>query len=367
MTRPASMLLAAALLCLTLAPAAGAATRVLSVPVPDSGDVSVANVSFKGKAKRLRAPVVANAGALNSPLTVVGGVKRAGGGKLLATVVVVRRDGGSPGASKVAVGLRGIRFSKLLRRQVVRSVIGTNKKPPYCASLPASFAHVKALFGKPLSGFSAPETAQVASSLRCRSSDRQSAFLAGFRDDGGEGVNLGGEGSGTGSSGSGPGNECARTESEEACAGEEQGPSGPKTSSTLHGSGSVTRDPADPRRFTYSVSFNEPVIGYRISVGTKLYCPASLAAAWYDSCPPESKSPGEGLRCEQPGGSSVNDFTCWKPMSEDAPPPPPVPAGTTFNGSYLTDPNAAPSTASSVRLVGIQADAESQGDQIPIS
>jgi hypothetical protein len=342
---------AALLLALLAVPSTAAAAPVLKVPVPKAGDISVAHVAFKGKRKPLR---IANRRLLGDGLTVVGGARKG-----LVSVVVVRRASGSAGDATVTVRLPKGRVKK--RRVVANVVAKKSSRPPYCAALPASFAYAKLLAGDALPGFSAADTAKYASFIGCRTFPRQSAFVGAF--DGGASSEGGGEGSGGGGP-TGPNPEECRTANCE----EEPPPPGPVTSSTLRGEGSVSKTD-DPRRFTYSISFNEPVTGYTLSDVGLVYCPASVYASWYDSCPPEATHPpGTGMRCDQPPSSSVQDFTCDFPRNaEGEAPDTTVPAGTVITGTYITDQSQAPPDKATVGLVGYQKDVQSPKAQIPVS
>jgi hypothetical protein len=328
-----------AALLATLAVPTSAPAAVLRVPVPVAGDVSVAHASFKGKPRAVR---VANRRLLGGALTVVGGVRRG-----LVSVVVVRRPSGSAGDATVNLRLPKGRVS---RRRVVQSVIAKGRRPPYCAMLPRSFRYARALFGRPLPGFSAADTAKFASFIGCRTFARQNEFLASF--DGGTSS----EGGGGGGSGELPPNAsaCDREETpeeQEACEEREAAARAP----TVRGSGTVTRTD-DPRRFGYSISFDQPVTGYQFSGVGPVYCPASTAAAWYDSCPAEANyPPGSGLRCEVFPGSTVFEFDCGFPPGPDGEPPDTtIPAGQTITGIYLTEPDQPPPTNTSVGLIGRQ-------------
>jgi hypothetical protein len=339
-------LVGAAVLPACFASAAPAASKVLLLPVPAAGDVTVAHVTFtvKGRATgALRAPRVAGAGALGPGLTVVGGLRRGARPRtLLATAIVVRRQSGEAGVSGVSVQVRlprGARFGRFVQRHIVASVDGSGKRPPYCAALPASFTYIAA---NPLAGttfgFDARSIAKYASQLGCKAFPQRAAFLSALDSE------SGGEGGG-GRPGSGV--------SEEEGSPEYQPPQ-PTTSETLTATGSVTRDPTDPRRFSYSISFNEPVHAFTVAANpSTIHCPTATYAAWYPTCGPDSLQPGNGLTCTQAAGSYVYEFGCEVATDEEGRHTgAPLPAGAVVNGVFTTDPERPAPTFSSVEVTG---------------
>ena len=361
---------------LCLAPAAPAASKSLTLPVPNASDVTVAHVAFT-VAGRTRgkppAPKVVGARSLGSALTVVGGLGRTARPRtLLASLVVARRAGGEAGVSGVTVQVRlprGALFGRFVRRHVERSVdaaVGTAK---YCASLPRSFAYVaaKPLAGRALSGMNGPAVVKAASSLGCGRSPQRAALLGALGVDESEGGGSGDE-AGSGSGAAPPG--C--TEDGGAACGDED--YSPAVSSTLTATGSVTRDPADPRRFTYSITFNEAVTAFELSARpASIRCPASAYADWIGTCPPESLNPGHGLKCEQPPGSYTYQFVCSTPSPDrGGSSSPPVPAGAAIDGAFTTEPSAPAPSFTSVEVVGVQEGRGSTGTRsrpqtIPVS
>jgi hypothetical protein len=219
---------------------------------------------------------------------------------------------------------------------------------------------VKLLAGRAISGFSAADTAKYASFLGCRTFERQDEFLGAASSEGGGG----------GGSSPPPVNPCdsARTpEEQQACDERQEQAAQP----TVRGTGSVTRSTEDPRLFTYSVSFDQPVTGFELKRVGYVYCPSSTSAAWYDSCPAESRfPPGSGMRCEQLGGTSVLDFQCFSypPQPDGEPSEKTIPAGQTVTGTYTTEAERPPPTATSVGLVGFQQNnGRGPETQIPVS
>jgi hypothetical protein len=169
---------------------------------------------------------------------------------------------------------RGTKFRGFVRRQVATNIVGRSGRPPFCGALPKSFSHVarKPLHGTLISGYDARTTARYAYLAGCRSFAERDAFLLAIRGGSGSGGGDGqGGGGGGGGGGSGAAPDCDIDDPE--CTGD--GEEGPTVSNTLQGSGTVTRDPGDPSLFTYTISFNEAVTGYRIH----LWAPRSRAAS----------------------------------------------------------------------------------------
>jgi hypothetical protein len=262
-----------------------------------------------------------------------------------------------------------MKFRGFVRRQVATNIVGRTTHPSFCKTLPNSFAHIarKPLHGDLVSGYDARTTARYSYLAGCVDFPELSAFLLAIRGGGGGGGGSGGDGgrpAGDGSGGDGTGNGTGTGEpdcdvDDPSCDG--GGAPAPTISNTLKGSGSVTRDAGDPNLFSYSISFNEPVYGYRFELSkVSVHCPAPTYAQRYDECQGlgDSNTPNAGglaVRCEYPGASQfVYEFECDGPSDgREGSTPQTIPAGTTITGRFKID--AGSVAAGSVKVIGLQA------------
>jgi hypothetical protein len=338
---------AAALTALCAPAATQAATPSFKLGVPSAGNASIAQVVVA--ARKTPKLTLKNAGALPDGTVAVGGVKRLGKGRFLASLVLARRGEGGSGGKATARLKRGRR---IVRRSVGVDVSGNNSSPRFCGTQPSSFSFIarRPLAGSLVSGYDARATAKLAYDAACGGSGAAEEFFGTLDGSGGGGDD---------DSGAIPPG-CNPEEGGEAC-GEE--PDGPTISRTLTGSGTVTQDPGNPNLFTYSVSFNEPVQGFRASVpGTSLHCPTETYAAWYDECQAlgNSNNPTAGsitLACVP--AQLVIEFECYGPRSAGdgtregrRGTVTEIPAGTTITGRFSID--AGTVRPGRVQITGIQ-------------
>lgn len=334
---------AAALTSLCAPAAASAAAPSFKVAVPKAGDVGVAHVVLAArKAPRL---VLANKRSLPPGTLAVGGVKRLGKSRHLASLVLVRRSG-SGGSGRAVVQLPRVR--RVVRRIVAVNIADSGERPRFCGSTPSSFSYVarRPLAGSLIGGFDARSTARLAYLAGCREGAANEFLGAvggdspGGDDDSDNGVPEG----------------CDLNEGGEACGDED---SGPTISPTLTGSGTVTRDGADPNLYTYSFSFNEPVTGFRASVsGTNIRCPAPSYAEWVGECEAlgNSNHPTAGsLTLSCPASEYTFEFNCFGPPAAGGTrgSTTQIPAGTAITGRFKID--AGTVQPSRARITGIQA------------
>jgi hypothetical protein len=349
-------LVVAAAAALAVPSGAAAASPSFKLRTPSAGDMSVTHVEFSAKGSPKLA--LTNARKLPSEVLAVGGIKRLGGGRYFASLVLVRsnaegeRGGGATSAlARIAIK-RGGRFRGFGRRIVAANVVSREPKTTFCRSLPRSYSHVarKPLRGFLIAGFSARTTAKYASLAGCRTFPQREAFLQAIRG-GGTG------GGGTDEGGTGTGEPNCEVED---CGGDS--PEGPAISGTLKGGGTVTRDASNPNLFTYSISFNEAVNGYRIEVPkTNIRCPAPSYAAWSaGECDPlgNSNTPsaanGMTLKCQSPASTYTYDFMCHGPETgtrdRESGQYQDIPGGTTITGRFTIDAGS----VETVRLIGLQ-------------
>jgi hypothetical protein len=332
------------------APAAGGATKPMVSASPDAGAVAVSQAVFRTRggsaAPRL---VLTRRAALPAGTLVVGGVKKLRRGRYVASFAVVRRgNAGSRAHAAAAVAVRAtlrmprrVRFGGFVSRAAANDVANRAAPRALCRSLPSSFSHggVRPLAGPPLPGYDARTTLRNAFWLGCRDWPGRTEFLAALRARGVEGsgggaTGGGGSAGGEDEAGSGDGSvppECRDDLS--ACDPED----GPSKSTTLTGSGSVTRDANDPNVYRYSVQFNEPVRGYRFEVSrVSIECPSREYYENYARCEAlgDAQRPSAGgadLRCGDSQFTYEVQCAVTQSRSREAAT---IPAGTTITGSF---------------------------------
>jgi hypothetical protein len=328
--------------------ASGAAQPTVSASA-DAGQVAVAQAVLRTRGGRA-APrlALARPGAVPSGALVVGGVRRVRRGRYLASLAVIRAASRTPdarAAAAVAVRARvrtprGMRFVGFAGRSAASNVANRAASRSLCRALPSSFSHGTRLTGPLLPGYDARTTLRNAFWLGCRNWGGRADFVAALAR------------RGVTAAPTAPGGDTS-AEPDEAGSGDgtvppqcREDPSlcdpddGPPTTSTVSGSGSVTRDAADPNVYRYSIQFGEPVRGYKVAAGrASVECPSRSGYPAYPRCEGlgDSQRPSAGgadLSCGP--AEFTYEFLCALAQSRGGAAST-IPAGTTITGSFSVD------------------------------
>ena len=311
-----------------------AASSTLTVATPAAGAVSVsyAVVRTRGPARAPRLALASRSG-VPSGATVVGGVRRAGRGRYLAALAVARPAGASASAARAATrALRvrikargGTRIAGVSGRRAASDVVGRRAPKAFCGGLKRGFdvGGTRLLAGTGIPGYGARAVLRNALRMGCGDLSGRQAFIDALRS------------SGEDEAGSGSGEvppECREDPS--ICDPED----GPAKSTTLTGSGTVTRDASDPNLYRYSMQFNEPVRGFVVDGGGQVECPSESYGPAYAKCQGmgDSLRPAAGgtdVLCA--GGEFTSQFACRvQGGRQPGRPAPTIPANTTITGSF---------------------------------